>query len=500
MLPQTPIVDETMASVRGSRLQWKFGVLSLVTTLLLLVLAGIAVRSVAISHRSATDAARADLQALEDASNLQDLLYQKGFVSEYFLTSDRKWLDELSRTRADFDRWVATVTQNAGATHETAATTSELVTEYGRYDADRARAIAEFDAGQRERAVTTLMNATERVPKLRLLARELIRRRRDEVLARLKEADRVWQHALAALAIAVTLAIFGALGGGYLLARRVARPLYDLVLRAESAGGGTRVQVTATDEIGALSEHVTRLAQHIEESSAVLAEQRERLVQAEKMSALGEMATAVAHELLNPLTGVKTALQLLARTHPGPEVHETVAAVDVEVRRVEQMARRLMSFARPTLPQRQHIDLDELLPRVLQAASASSEQRQLRVIATLNGTRGLTADPDLLVQILVNLVVNACQATPAGGQPIEIHARAESGWRVVEVVDHGRGLSPAVAPRLFAPFVTDKRDGHGLGLAISQNIAMAHGGRIEAHANAGGPGMTFALWLPEATS
>src|SRR5213075_98386 len=94
----TPIVDATMASVRGSRLQLKFGVLSSVTTVVLLVLAGVAVRSVAISHRSATDAASADLAALEDASNLQDLLYQKGFVSEYFLTGDGKWLDELGRT------------------------------------------------------------------------------------------------------------------------------------------------------------------------------------------------------------------------------------------------------------------------------------------------------------------------------------------------------------------------------------------------------------------
>ena len=68
----------------------------------------------------------------------------------------------------------------------------------------------------------------------------------------------------------MVLAIFGALGGGYLLARRVARPLYDLVLRAESAAGGARVEVTASDEIGALSEHVTRLARRIEESSAAL--------------------------------------------------------------------------------------------------------------------------------------------------------------------------------------------------------------------------------------
>jgi signal transduction histidine kinase len=152
------------------------------------------------------------------------------------------------------------------------------------------------------------------------------------------------------------------------------------------------------------------------------------------------------------------------------------------------------------MPQPQRIDLDELMPRLLSATTAEGDAHRVRVVPALNGVRAVTADPDLLLQILVNLVVNACQATPDGGDPVEILARAESGWRIVEVRDRGRGLSPQVAARLFSPFVTDKRDGHGLGLAISQNIALAHGGRIDANPNSDGRGMTFSLWLPEAAS
>jgi signal transduction histidine kinase len=484
--PSLPILDPGMTTLRRRRLQWLFGALSLTATLLLLALGGIALRSVAVSHRSATDAARADLAALADASTLQAMLYQKGFVSEYFLTGDRHWLDELQHSRAEFEHWLASVKPTEGDTADMAHVTAVLVAEYGRYDAERARAVTEFDAGHKDVALATLVSATGRVPRLRELALTLIHQRRDEVLAQLQRADRSWEHALWGLGLTIALAIVAALAGGYLLARRVAQPLYDLVLRAESAMGGARAEVLAHDEIGALSEHVTLLAR--------------RLVQAEKMSALGEMATAVAHELLNPLTGVKTALQLLARTNKAAEVTETVDAVDVEVRRVEQMARRLMHFARPATPQPERIELDALLPQVLSAARGEADARGLRIVPRLGGLRVVRADPDLLTQVLINLVVNACQATATGGGDIEVRAHAEGSWQIVEVIDRGLGLAPDVATRLFTPFTTNKPEGHGLGLAISQNIALAHGGRIEARANEPGPGMTFSLWLPGAAS
>jgi len=105
------------------------------------------------------------------------------------------------------------------------------------------------------------------------------------------------------------------------------------------------------------------------------------------------------------------------------------------------------------------------------------------------------ADPELLLQVLINLTVNAIQAMPSGGT-VRVSARDDGKSQVITVSDDGPGLDVEVAARLFTPFVTTKPDGHGLGLALSQNIAIAHGGRIEARSNAPARGTSFLVWLP----
>ena len=187
----------------------------------------------------------------------------------------------------------------------------------------------------------------------------------------------------------MTLAIFGALGGGYLLARRVARPLYELVLRAESAAGGTRVEVTASDEIGALSEHVTRLARRIEESSAALAIsargwcRRRRCRRSARWPPRSRTSSSIRSPASRRRCSCSTA------TNPTPEVHETVTAVDAEVRRVEAdgAAADVASRGRCGAAAAARRCSTSCCRGWCRRRSAEAEAQGVRVVPALNGVR-----------------------------------------------------------------------------------------------------------------
>lgn len=254
-----------------------------------------------------------------------------------------------------------------------------------------------------------------------------------------------------------------------------------------SAGDFThRVADASDDELGFLAISFNRMASRL--GGLV-----ERTVRMGRLAALGEFSTGVAHEVRNPLATLKTTVQALARVEKEPQRHALLLDMGREIDRMARAMEDLLAFGRPRPPSRREVRLGETL-RSLEAMVAP-EARKRQVAFALAGDLDLAVvvDPDHLQQILMNLVLNALHATPAGGR-VTASARLEGRRVIVEIADTGTGLSEEQLQHAFEPFFTTKAGGTGLGLSISRQLAELNGGGL-ALESAAGKGTTARLAL-----
>ena len=242
-----------------------------------------------------------------------------------------------------------------------------------------------------------------------------------------------------------------------------------------------------------------RAAELIRTQIRTINESRAKLVQNEKLAALGQLAAAIAHEVRNPLAVIRSAAQSLGETRAGGQADSQRACsfITGEADRLGNLVNSLLAFAKPVQIAPRPVTAGELFDRALAIAGEELGAKHLRLRrAEIRGLPSLMADPDLICQVLVGLVANAAAAVPEGGE-VALEARTAESAVELAVADSGPGVPHELRERVFEPFFTTRAKGVGLGLAVARQIVEAHGGRIEVGEGPGG-GARFALTLPAA--
>lgn len=290
-----------------------------------------------------------------------------------------------------------------------------------------------------------------------------------------------------------------------LVIRTISRPLRRLTEAAvDVAGGayGTRVELKSNDEVGLLAASFNEMSRKMAEDIERLRALNEHLVRAEKLAAAGALAAGVAHEVNNPLASISSLIQILQSRPPGEEkeaeTREMLRLISTQIERISQVLRDMLDFARQRPPARAPLDLARVVESSLRLAAFDKGFKRLRVTIDFDErVPKVSADPDQLQQVFLNLLLNARDAMPDGGDlRVALRFDEDAHEVVVEFADTGHGIPKDVLPHVFDPFFTTKRAGAGLGLAVCYGIVTAHGGRVAVESDDAQPGTTVRVVLP----
>jgi len=238
------------------------------------------------------------------------------------------------------------------------------------------------------------------------------------------------------------------------------------------------------------------LGTEVERKKEELVKAQEKLIRSERFAAIGQAAAHISHEIKNPLMLMAGfARQVRKRLPEDDKDVEKLQIIEQEAGRLENLLGEVRDFSRPTPPRIDYGDINATVEETAKMMAEGFKTRQITVrMAPGRGIPAVPHDPNRVRQVLINLMKNAAEAMPGGGE-IRVATDFTDGYAVLRVSDTGGGIPPDVAGHIFEPFCTTKESGTGLGLAVCQRIVEDHKGEI-AYASSPGKGTTFTVKLP----
>jgi signal transduction histidine kinase len=448
-------------------------------------------------ERVLTEIIDQDLLAYKSAGSFEtSLINQKGFVSYYFLDGDPDWLRQLGKYRQIFNEQLHTARLLVKDQQQKQAI-DQIDHEYQLYIDDKDRVIAHYKAGEREQGTELHQKVRDRFFNILELCekykdfhtKKIMSARKKSMLQARKLRFIVGAAILVVFSLSVLLA--------FILANQILDPLRRLAQEANKKGTLKK----PGDEVKAISRSVHDLIEAAGQTHIELERSREHLLQAEKMAMVGKLAAGMAHSIRNPLTSVKMRLFSLSRSLKLSDYQkEDFDVISEEIRHTDAIVQSFLEFSRPPRLKMQQISPSVVVDMGLQLLKHRLKSYDVTVdVVRKHPLPEIQADPEQLKEVLVNLMINACEAMEQGGS---IVIQEEEGFEspsgkvaIIRLKDNGPGIPGSIHDNIFQPFFSTKEEGTGLGLSIATRIVEEHRGRLDVQSKEG-QGSTFIITLP----
>jgi signal transduction histidine kinase len=481
------------------RLDLQTRILLLLAALILTALAG---GLVTVWHTDAIDSLLTDLidqnvasfQAAEELESA--LLRQKGYATYFFLDQNPDWLAKLQENHIAFLDWLNRAKASA-YTPTMPVHLKQIEEAYDAYVKDRQQVVFYYQQGERRRGAELHRRIRAQFQDLYSLCEryKLIHEQRiaEAKLESRFKAKLITNTALIAMPGIVLLGLLL----GFILFKQIFSPIRKMV--GEPNPAGKRGQ--SLDEVQALSQKVHNLREDVDLAQSQLKRSQVSLIQSEKLAMAGKLAASVAHSIRNPLTSVKMRLYSMRRhlKLPPPQ-QEDLDVISEEIGHIDAIVRNFLEYSRPPKLKIQQVRPSAVVDLAITLLRPRLES--FNVAVRVNRKQLLPevwADPDQLKEVLVNLMVNACEAMVKGGEIVitESEDFFSGIGRIVriQIQDTGPGIPASMQDKIFQPFFSSKEEGTGLGLSIAARIVEEHGGKIHVKSQLK-KGATFTITLP----
>lgn len=437
-----------------------------------------------------------NLAAFESAAAMEiALVNQKGFVTYYFLDGDPDWLQQFNEYRKIFHERLTRAQTLARSTEQRRAI-ERIADDYRNYMQLKDRVIELYKKGERDQGLE--LHRTVRQIFFDMIA--LCENYKDGQLKKIRDARSEGSRFAARLRTLMVAIIFLELvlaaGLGVLFIQQILTPVYRMLKSTNRSA----LETHSDNAVTALSRNITELLKSVDEAHMELERSRENLLQAEKMALVGKLAAGMAHSIRNPFTSVKMRLFSLNRSLKLDTVQqEDFEVISQEIRHIDTIVQNFLEFSRPPKLVMQPISPSAIVDNALQLLSHRLDSYNVAVeVVRSDPLPEVMADPEQLKEVLVNLIINACEEMKSGGTIIiDEHVEPRNGQEraVLHISDSGPGITPANAEKIFQPFFTTKDEGTGLGLSIADRIVAEHGGKLTLD-TAYTAGAAFIIQLP----